>query len=426
MAARYTQGTVSKYHGKWRGRITRVDSDGSRHNLTRMLKEADGSRIECDAQTNRGRNRAVAALVAWREELVASEAEEREESKRDATLRGVTLREYLDSYLDSLEGTHHVEKSTLASYRGSARKVDATLGDIPVTELTTGDVQRWETELINAEGLSNRSVVKHHRLLSQALKYAVDCGRLEQNPCDRVKLPKYQRKQPQAMTREQAADLLATLSAMEQTRVVTAARVALLAGLRVGEICALTWRDVDFERHTLRVNKAIGTGDGGSYVKGTKNSYSTRDIPMTRPLEDAFRDRRRRVYGEAEDAGVFPNPKQVMGSYVLGHLDGEHVNPNCISREWGQLRRLLGVTDSKGEPIRFHDLRHTYATLAVQSHMDIKSLSAMLGHADASMTLNVYASSDEQARRAAAEQMAKFMGDAESHGRVITFERAAE
>lgn len=421
----YSQGSVTKCRGKWMGQIWETDKNGNRVRKNKMLKEQDGSSIPCDKDSNRGRNRALAALARWRADLIAV-GERGGDGQEDAhDLSGVTLREYLDSYLDSLEGTHHVEKSTLASYRGSARKVDAALGDIPVTELTTGDVQKWEAELLNADGLSNRSVVKHHRLLSQALKYAVDCGRLEQNPCDRVKLPKYRREQPHAMTREQTADLLATLSAMEQTRVVTAARVALLAGLRVGEICALTWGDVDFERHMLRVNKAIGTGDGGSYVKGTKNSYSTRDIPMTRPLEDAFRDRRRRVYGEAEDAGVFPNPKQVMGSYVLGHLDGEHVNPNCISREWGQLRRLLGVTDSKGEPLRFHDLRHTYATLAVQSHMDIKSLSAMLGHADASMTLNVYASSDEQARRAAAEQMAEFMGDAESHGRVITFERAA-
>ena len=425
MATKFSSGSVTKRGNRWLGLIWATDGDGNRKRLTKTLKDENGSPIECDPKTNRGRNRAIGALAAWREELIASEAEEREEGEKETTLRGVTLGDYLGRYLDSLESTHHIERSTLASYRASARKIDAALGDIPVTELTTGDVQKWEAELLNADGLSNRSVVKHHRLLSQALKYAVDCGRLEQNPCDRVKLPKYRREQPHAMTREQTADLLATLSAMEQTRVVTAARVALLAGLRVGEICALTWGDVDFERHMLRVNKAIGTGDGGSYVKGTKNSYSTRDIPMTRPLEDAFRDRRRRVYGEAEDAGVFPNPKQVMGSYVLGHLDGEHVNPNCISREWGQLRRLLGVTDSKGEPLRFHDLRHTYATLAVQSHMDIKSLSAMLGHADASMTLNVYASSDEQARRAAAEQMAEFMGDAESHGRVITFERAA-
>jgi integrase len=425
LATKFSTGNVIKHNGKWGGLVWATDDDGNRKRIFKTLKDENGSPIECTPKTNRGRNRAIGALAVWREELITSEAEELAATKEETVLRGVTLGDYLDRYLDSLESTHHIERSTLASYRASAKKINATLGDALVTELTTGEVERWEAELLNAEGLSNRSVIKHHRLLSQALKYAVNCGMLPQNPCDCVKLPKSKREQPHAMTREQAADLLATLAAMNPTRVVTAARISILSGLRVGEVCALTWGDVNFERHILRVNKAIGTGEGGSYVKGTKNSYSTRDIPMTRALEDAFRDRRRQVYGEAEDAGVFPNPKQVMGSYVLGHLDGEHVNPNCISREWGQLRRLLGVTDSKGNPLRFHDLRHTYATLAVQAGMDIKSLSAMLGHADASMTLNVYASSDEQARRAAADRMAEFMGEAESHGRVMSFKRAA-
>jgi integrase len=366
----------------------------------------------------------LAALARWRSDLIA-EDERRGDGQEDAhDLSGVTLREFLGDYLDMLEGTHHVEQSTLSSYRASARKISSALGGETVPDLTTKQIQAWEVGLLNADGLSSRSVIKHHRLLSQALKYAVDSGALPQNPCDRVKLPKYRREQPHALTKEQAADLMASLEAMPQTRVVCAARVSLLSGLRVGEVCALQWRDVDFQQHVLHVTKAIGAGEGGSYVKAPKNEYSARDVPMNSLLESALRDRRDEIMGKAADAGIYPSPEQVRCAYVLGRLDGKHVNPNCISREWGQLRRLLGVTDSKGEPLRFHDLRHSFATLAVQGHMDVKSLSAILGHADASMTLNVYASSDEQARRAAADKFGEFMGEAERHGQVMQFRKA--
>lgn len=422
MATRFSGGSVCKCRGHWRGYVYATDEDGSRKRLAKVLKEEDGSTIECDGKTNRGRNRAVAALARWRDELIAADGEE-PENARD--LCGVTLCEYLDGYLGMLANTHHVESSTLASYRASARKICAALGDALVTDLTTEQIQAWETTLLNADGLSARSVTKHHRLLSQAMRYAVESGRLGSNPCDRVKLPRYHREQPHALTREQAADLLSTLQAMPQTRVVCAARVSLLSGLRVGEVCALQWQDVDFGRHVLHVTKAIGAGEGGSYVKSPKNNYSARDVPMTPLLESALRERRAAVMDRAADAGVYPSPEQARSAYVLGRLDGEHVNPNCISREWGQLRKLLGVTDSKGNELRFHDLRHSYATLAVQSGMDVKSLSANLGHADASMTLNVYASSDERARRAAAAMFDEFMGEAEEHGRVMAFRAAS-
>jgi integrase len=424
MAAKYSRGSVGKFRNQWRGRITRTDQDGTRHNLTRMLRDELGEPIPCEKNTQRGKNTALAALARWRSDLIA-EDERRGDGQEDAhDLSGVTLREFLGDYLDMLEGTHHVEQSTLSSYRASARKISSALGGETVPDLTTKQIQAWEVGLLNADGLSSRSVIKHHRLLSQALKYAVDSGALPQNPCDRVKLPKYRREQPHALTKEQAADLMASLEAMPQTRVVCAARVSLLSGLRVGEVCALQWRDVDFQQHVLHVTKAIGAGEGGSYVKAPKNEYSARDVPMNSLLESALRDRRDEIMGKAADAGIYPSPEQVRCAYVLGRLDGKHVNPNCISREWGQLRRLLGVTDSKGEPLRFHDLRHSFATLAVQGHMDVKSLSAILGHADASMTLNVYASSDEQARRAAADKFGEFMGEAERHGQVMQFRKA--
>jgi integrase len=421
MAATFTHGTVGKYRGHWRGRITQIEEGGARHNLTKMLKDADGSPIPCEDKGNKGKNAAIAALTRWRDELLAAEGEAEAAEARSASLSGVTVSEYLTTYLGRLVSSQHVERSTMTGYEASARKIAESLGGVGVTELTTAQIQAWESQLLNADGLSPRSVIKHHRLLSQALKAAVEAGQLAANPCEGVKLPKNRREQPHAMTKDAASKLLGTLAAMPQGRTVAAARIALTSGLRVGEVCGLTWADVDTASGVLHVNKAVGVGGGGAYVKAPKNPYSVRDVPLTPQLRAVLDARRAEVMAEAERLDVLPTPEQLASCYVIGGLDGQHVTPNVISREWGQLRDVLGVTDANGHPLKFHDLRHTWATIAVQSGADIKSVSAIMGHADASMTLNTYASSDADARRVAAEKISRFMGEAPRHGEVEAF-----
>lgn len=419
--ATYSQGSVTKRRGKWAGMIWKTDTTGKRSRLSKALKEADGSEIPCDPKTNRGRNRAIAALARWRGELLAAEAEDEAAEARSASLSGVTLGEYLNAYLDGLKASHSVERSTMTAYQASARKVAEALGSVEVTELSREQVQEWESRLLNVNGLSPRSVTKHHRLLSQALKAAVEAGQLAANPCEGVRLPKRHREQPHAMTKDAVNELLGTLAAMPQKRAVAAARIALTSGLRVGEVCALTWADADADAGVLRVNKAVGMGGGGAYVKAPKNPYSVRDVPITPQLRAALDARRAEVIAEAERLDVLPTPEQLASCYVIGGLDGRYPTPSVVSREWGQLRDLLGITDADGHPLKFHDLRHTWATIAVQSGADIKSVSAIMGHADASMTLNTYASSDADARRMAAEKISRFMGEAPRHGDVEAF-----
>lgn len=91
MAATFTHGTVGKYRGHWRGRITQIEEGGARHNLTKMLKDADGSPIPCEDKGNKGKNAAIAALTRWRDELLAAEGEAEAAEARSASLSGVTV-----------------------------------------------------------------------------------------------------------------------------------------------------------------------------------------------------------------------------------------------------------------------------------------------------------------------------------------------
>lgn len=417
----YSNGSVTKCRGKWMGQIWATDESGKRTRKSKMLKEQDGSNIPCDGNSNRGRNRAMAALSRWRADLIAED--ERRGNGREDThdIDGMTVSEYLGRYLATLESSHSVEKSTLLTYRSTERRIDAALGDVPVADLTREQVQDWVKAMGEEDGLAPRTVIKSFRTLHQCLNDGVKNGPLRSNPCDGVKMPKHDREQPSSLTKKQATDLLATLEAMPQTRVVCAARVSLLSGLRIGEICALKWRDVDFQRHILNVNKAVAEGPGGSYIKGTKNRFSVRKVSMIPQLEAAFKARKEAVLSEVK---IKPSPKQLGDAFVLGHLDGNVIAPPGVSREWAQLRKLLGVVDSEGRPLKFHGLRHTHATLAIQAGVDVKSLSASLGHSSAAMTLDIYASSDEQARRAAADKFGEFMGEAERHGQVMQFRKA--
>lgn len=418
MAAKYSRGSVGKYRNQWRGRITRIDQDGTRHNLTRMLKDELGEPIPCEKSTQRGKNTALGALARWRADLIAEDERRGDGWEGTRDIDGVTVSEYLSRYLATLESSHSVEKSTLLTYRSTEKRIDAALGDVPVADLTREQVQDWVKTMGEEDGLAPRTVIKSFRTLHQCLNDGVKNGTLRSNPCDGVKMPKHDREQPSSLTKKQAIDLLASLEAMPQTRVVCAARVSLLSGLRIGEICALKWRDVDFQQHILNVNKAVAEGPGGSYIKGTKNRFSSRKVSMIPQLEAAFKARKEAVLSEVK---IKPSPKQLGDAFVLGHLDGNVIAPPGVSREWAQLRKLLGVVDSEGRPLKFHGLRHTHATLAIQAGVDVKSLSASLGHSSAAMTLDIYASSDEQARRAAADRFAEFMGETPRHGEVRRF-----
>lgn len=447
MGSTYSDGSYRKYkkvdkRGReryyWRAQITRTDEDGSHHNTTRILKDQDGKPLPCNPDgsrdPNEGQKKAEGALRRWRAELIAADEEEeraaiaaaRREAERKANpLAGVTVSEFMHDYLSMLEGSGAVEKSTLTGYSYSVKRIDAALGDVLVTKLTTKNIQAWENTMRRGEGLSERTITKVHRLLSQALNAAVECGNLQRNPCKSVKLSKDKREKPHAMTRKQASDLLATLAAMPQTQVVSAARIALCSGMRIGEVCALRWEDVDVERRVLHVRRAIGRGVGGAYVKAPKNEFSVRDIPMVPQLRAALDARRERVLADAKEKEVMPSPEQLSQCYVVCDVDGRFVNPYTISTGWAQLRDLLGVTDADGHPLKFHDLRHTWATIAVHSGADIKSVSAIMGHADTTTTMNTYASSDEDARRLAAEKFSEYLGEPGERGEVKTFRKAA-
>ena len=254
-----------------------------------------------------------------------------------------------------------------------------------VGDLSPSKVKSWMDGLI-ARGLSTSTVTKAYRLLKQALNKAVSDGLIESNPCT-VKPPKRQRDAPNALDAKGRARLLGILGKMAPSPFRLAVYIAICTGMRRGEICALRWDDVDMERCEVHVSQSVGIRRGGAYEKPPKTLSSMRTIPIPSLLLEQLR-----------------TPHK--GSYVLGD---KPYSPARLTKEWQGFARMFDIRGSKGL-CTFHDLRHTYATMAIAGGADVRSVAAILGHSSVAMTLDVYAAPDEEAKRRTADLIGKELG----------------
>ncbi|MDY4719219.1 MAG: tyrosine-type recombinase/integrase [Collinsella sp.] len=393
--------------GKWQGILKYRDLEMSPDNdllergaWRQITKLFD---IPCYPTNNRGKKAAEDALASWKRQLVDSEPERarEEELKRQGRLTPAsTVSEFVDAYL-AKQGKR-VERSTMAGYRRMAGYIADGIGATKVRALTPDMVERWLDGL--SKHLAPVTVNKALTVLKATLRYAVDTRALDYSPAEAVRPVKKQRIEPNYLDAAQRRILLEDLDANgcgENRNPASAIgiKLALFTGMRAGEICGLKWNDVDFKHRVVHVRRAIGRDESGSYVKETKNGGSRRDIPMTETVCEMLRQYREQLSQRLSEADI-----RLDGSmYVLGDPNGSYLTPRLLSTSFWRRAKRLELKGSQGKRPTFHDLRHTFATTAIAEGVDVKSVSSILGHADASMTLNVYASADPEAKRNAVE-----------------------
>ena len=335
---------------------------------TAVLKYSDGGRVrqKTRALGQCSRSEAMRLLERFRSEFERSGS-------------SAPVPSYAEGYIASLD----LEPSTRSVYSYMLSHLSEL--DVPLSDLTPSMVAAWERDM--SRSLSPSTVGKAHRLLKQVCRHAVDVGDLQSNPCDQVRPPKRPRSNPNALGSDGRSKLLSILSGMEPSPFRTAVYIALLTGMRRGEICALRWEDVDLRSGEIRVRRSVGIGKGGAYEKAPKTLSSTRVVPIPNMLSE-----------------VLSGPRR--GEYVLGG-DAPY-SPSRLTKEWQSFARSFGISGSAG-PCTFHDLRHTYATVAISNGADVRSVASILGHSSAAMTLDVYASSDAEAMRRAASIVGSVM-----------------
>jgi integrase len=303
------------------------------------------------------------------------------EARGDA-VRGITydagntmVKEYLERWLsDSVRDT--VRQRTYERYESIVRvHLIPTLGRVMLKALTPAHVRGLYRERLDS-GLAPRTVLHIHRTLSKALKQAVLDGLIPRNAVAAVKPPQPRREEIWPLSRDQVRTLLDTVSG---ERLEAMYVVAVTAGLRRGELQGLQWDDVDLETGTLQVRRTLSEPKGG-YAFEAPKSGKGRNIRLTQRAVAALKEHRKRQLEERLQCPQWRDQGLVFPSTVGTPLLGSNLN-----------RAFKATLLRAGLPeIRFHDLRHTCATLLPRQGVNPKFVQELLGHADISLTLNTY------------------------------------
>ena len=387
----------------------RVAHNGEHLRFTKAFPASN--RLNTDRKKQIAVNNWIAELSREQEERIAAEeaeAKAKEEAERKAKRKEKikTVPDAVDEFLDGW----NVEGSTMLSYRGTAKHIRKEFEDVALTDLDAKMVRAWLNKLKDA-GYSASLQGKCYRLLNQVLKHLVMDGDLDHNICDAVQPPKRTKVDPNALTPDGREKLIDHLSSLEPTALVVGAMMAMLMGLREGEICGLRWRDVDFDRKILCVRTAVGNCQGGKYLKAPKNDGSERTLPIPDTLMTLLKSRESKMSSDLAACNGAVTKDEFGELFVIGYIDGRYKNPNMLGREWRSMAENLNLKGTKNRPVTFHDLRHTFATVAVAIGTDVKSVSSYMGHSNAAMTLNTYASGDMEALQRTAQKMNDYYYD---------------
>jgi integrase len=287
----------------------------------------------------------------------------------------ITLGEYLRVWLeDSVK-----DRVKLATYEGYARMVrnhvSSVLGGVKLKNLTPPHLRRLYKEKLDS-GLGTRSVQYIHTTLHKALKQAVADGLILRNVADSVKPPQLKRTEIKPLSPEQAKGFLETAGG---DRFEALYVLAITAGLRQGEILGLKWEDIDLEGGKLQVRRTLYKGN----FTAPKTAKSRRTVKLTARAVEALK-RHREVHLEESERleGLWQDNGLVFTTQV-----GTPVNRhNLYGRNFKPLLEKAGLPHT----VRFHDLRHTCATLLLSKNVNPKVVSEMLGHANVTVTLDTY------------------------------------
>ena len=292
----------------------------------------------------------------------------------------MTLGEWMDKWLDEYM-IFTIRESTIDGYRSMVEhQIKRFIGNKQLTSLTTADIQKFYNK-IKKEGrvtphplagyeLADTMVRKVHMILHQALDVAVKERLIVRNPTVGTTIPKKTYVEKQVLGDSQLDKFMEAIK--QEPYWNDFFYVEVMTGLRRGEICGLKWSDINFAEGTLCIKRSVGRVKNGSITIGeTKTTAGTRNIILPPSVLTLLEQKQ----ADAINEWVFPH----------------YMKPSDPLHPDTAYRKLKTILKNLELPlIRFHDLRHTFATQATQGGVDAKTLAGILGHTDASFTLDTY------------------------------------
>ena len=311
----------------------------------------------------------------------------------------MTLGEWMDKWLDEYM-IFTIKENTIKGYRSQIdHQIKPFIGHKQLASLTTADIQKFYNKIkkegrvhphpIHGHVLSDSMVRKIHMMLHEAMEVAVRERYIVRNPTDNTTIPKKTITEKQVLDDSQLNRFLEAIQGEPYWHDFF--YVEVMTGLRRGEICGLKWQDINFEENKLQVKRSVSVKKGGGVSIGeTKTETGVRCIQMPPSVAELLKSKKQTAITE----WVFPNfmhPEQPISPATA-------------------YRKLKIILKHAGLPlIRFHDLRHTFATHATHGGVDPKTLAGILGHTNASFTLDTYTHVTSDMQKAASNIVGNIM-----------------
>ena len=360
------------------------------------------------------KKRAEAMLNDWRksEEIALKKRKANGNLKKLDPNQEILFTKFMLDWLEMMKNS--VEVTTYASYAQAIKSkinpyFDARFPTLTLSQITPKHIQDYYTWEMTENDVSANTVIHRHANIRKALQYAFKTGLIDINPADRIERPKKVKYVGSTYNDQELEQLFAvTKGDLIELPVMLAA----FYGLRRSEVLGLKWDAIDFEKKTITIKHTVTqtTLDGKSVIiekDRTKTKSSYRTLPLVKPFEDAL------LRKKAEQA---ENRRLCGKCYDKSHLDyinvnemGKLISPGFLTQHFPLVLERNGM-----KKIRFHDLRHSCASLLYSNGVALKDIQEWLGHSDISTTSNVYTHLDYSSKVASANAILSLLDTTEA------------
>lgn len=316
----------------------------------------------------------------------------------------ILFADYMEKWLDIIKSS--VAVPTFASYSTTVKKIVAPYfreKEVTLKNLTAKDIQ--EFYLRELERVSASSVIHYHANIHKALKYAVKIDLIDVNPADKVERPKKDRF---VGSFYDADEVNALFEAAKGSKLELPILFGAFYGLRRSEAIGLKWDAIDFDQNTITIRHTVTSCDlDGKRILVAADTTKTKSSMRTLPLVPFMRERLLALKDEQED-----NRRLCGRSYIKDYIGyvcvneiGDLIKPHYVTESFPKLLKANGLRH-----IRYHDLRHSCASLLLANGVPMKQIQEWLGHSDFSTTANIYAHLDYSSKLTSADAMLNGLG----------------
>ena len=363
-------------------------------------------------------------------EAVAREAELKAQYKKgDLTqIKKISFSEFIDLWMKEY-AKPKLEDKTFYEYKGLLdRRVIPSLGFIRLDKLTPMDILMFENDL-RKEGsridgkkgnLSEKTIRHYHFIINEILESAVKWGYIVNNPAQKIDKPKVTKKDIEYLNLEQTQRFIQYLQC-ESIKHQAFIMLAIDTGCRRGELVALTWNDVDFDRNIINIDKAVSSVPKNHSIKAPKTKSSVRKICVSANTMAILKTlKTKQISDKLRLGNKWQGTNDINNNRVFIKWNGEELKPNSVSDFVPDLieRYNQKINEDKTinkelkeqlflPQITLHGLRHTNATILISKNINLKTVSSRLGHSNISTTMDIYT----KALKSADEEVANIMGE---------------